>query len=113
MEFLQGWLHMDGPFSLLQYSDMLYPQYGEKFGKIIPSGVMLWLRQEAAKKLIEWEWGQAQGEQFYDCDGGGLCKVSLPHQHSYYLAHAHPDVVRHWESLVAGHPPFGYIVKDR
>ena len=25
---------------------------------------------------------------------------------------AHPDVIKHWESIIAGKVPFGYVVKD-
>jgi len=67
---------------LLNYDDMLYPQYAYKFEKTIAPDTWKAL-QEAAEKKIE--------------------------QDSEY---AHPEVMKHWKSVADGVIPFGYQVKE-
>lgn len=85
-EFLMNWYYTTNKcgMRLVDYDDMLYPQYGHKYEKTISSSVWNKLQAEAEKNLNERE-------------GGGL---------------VHPDVVAHWKSIVAGNVPFGYVVKD-
>lgn len=33
-EFIQNWMHMEGPMRLVDYKDLLFPQYADKFGAI-------------------------------------------------------------------------------
>lgn len=67
---------------IIDYDNMLYPQYEYKFDKSIPPAA--WKRiQEAAKSNLEED-----------------------------AKHAHPDVVKHWKSIVAGKVPFGFYVRD-
>jgi hypothetical protein len=33
-EFIKNWMHMDGPMRLVDYNDLLYPQYADKFNTI-------------------------------------------------------------------------------
>ncbi len=82
-EFVRRWLHIEGPVQLVQYRDMLYPQYADKFAKTIDQET--WV-QEQAKKLLE-----KDGE--------------ISSQNDYFTEHL--------KSIVAGTPPFGYQVVDR
>ena len=67
---------------IIDYDNMLYPQYEDKFDKSITPET--WKRvQEAAKSKLEKD-----------------------------AKHAHPDVVKHWQSIVDGYVPFGFYVKD-
>src|SRR5580693_3134155 len=76
-EFMSEWNGVKGPARLLKHEDMLFPQYEEKYTSI--SGETFeWLQEEAKKKLAE--------------KGDG---------------HAHPNVIAHWRSIVAGNVPFG------
>lgn len=68
---------------LINYDNMLYPQYEYKFKeKTITKGTFEALQKEAKEKLEE--------------DDG----------------FAHPAVVAHWQSIVDGEVPFGYQVKE-
>lgn len=83
-EFISHWMHYEGkPLRLINYQDMLYPQYREKFLQI-SAETWKWL-QEEAKKLIA------------TAEPDGYC---------------HPDVERHWKSIAAGVVPFGYAVEQ-
>lgn len=70
---------------LVDYDDMLYPQYESNYDKTISPAAWKSL-QEAAKEKIE-----------EDEKEGGF---------------ASPEVVQHWESIVNGTVPFGYKVKE-
>lgn len=67
---------------LVDYDEMLYPQYQYKFEKVISSSTWGLLQKEAANNL-----GRS-GD------------------------YASPEVVEHWQSIVDGKVPFGYVVKD-
>lgn len=69
---------------IIDYDNMLYPQYEDKFDKSITPEA--WKRiQEAAENLLEND-----------------------------ASHAHPNVVKHWKSIVDGKIPFGfYITEER
>jgi len=80
-EFIQRWMsYEDQPLSLLQYNNMLYPQYKEKF-TCITTHTWKWLQEQSAKNLKD--------------------KIE-----------AHPDVIKHWESIVSGKIPFGLGVRN-
>lgn len=53
-EFVRRWLQLKGPLKLIQYDDMLYPQYESKFQKVISRENADYLINEA-KKLIKEE----------------------------------------------------------
>lgn len=81
-DFIDGWgVFEKGPKKLLSYENMLYPQYGHKFDKVINEATWKWI-QESAQKLID------------DRHSG-----------------VHPAVLAHWQSIVAGNVPFGFTVK--
>lgn len=84
-EFTKRWRHLDGPARLLEYENMLYPQYEEKFNTITPE---TWkhLQAKAREELTK----HAEGK-------------SGP---------VSPAVVEHWRNILAGHPPFGFTVKE-
>jgi hypothetical protein len=82
-EFIRAWDGRESPLRLVDYGHMLYPQHASDFRPLsIPPKVWEWLQAEATKHLAN------DGER------------------------AHPDVVAHWQSIVAGIPPFGAVVKE-
>lgn len=86
-EMIEGWGAMgEGPKRLVQYSDMLYPQYNDKFQKVITKDVWKWL-QERAKEELE--------------------KTNNPD------AMVSSSVRQHWQYIVDGAVPFGYTVVER
>lgn len=83
-DFIRDWNNKDNEcgMKLVDYNDMLYPQHDYKFEKTINSSTWEALQKTAKKSLEE------------------------------RADHVHPQVKAHWESIVAGKVPFGYIVKD-
>lgn len=83
-DFIRDWnnKHNECGMKLVDYDDMLYPQHDYKFEKTIASSTWEALQKTAKKNLDERE------------------------------EHVHPAVKAHWESIVAGKVPFGYVVKD-
>lgn len=67
---------------IVDYDDMLFPQYEDKFEKTIPRHIFESLQKVAKEKLEN--------------------KVH----------HAHPLVVEHWQSIVDGKVPFGYTIEE-
>lgn len=82
-DFIRDWLfpRNECGMKIVDYDDMLYPQYWDKFEKIITKDTFEAL-QVAARKNLE------SSKQ------------------------AHPNVIAHWQSIVDGNVPFGYVVKD-
>ena len=72
---------------LIDYDDMLYPQYEDKFEKIISEDTFKSIQKCAKEKLDEEKSSDAK-------------------------FHAHPAVVAHWQSIVDGKVPFGYMLVD-
>jgi hypothetical protein len=83
-DFLRGWLYSGNEcgMKIVDYDEMLYPQYEYKYEKTIRKDTFEAL-QKAAKDRIE--------------------------KSSEYT---HPIVLKHWESIVNGNVPFGYKVKN-
>ncbi len=83
-DFVRQWSYSSNKtgMRILDYDNMLYPQYAEKFEKTIRKDTWEQLQNTAKEKL-------------QDAEG------------------VHPNVVAHWESIVNGVVPFGYIVTDR
>lgn len=84
-EFIQKWMHIKGAMRLVNYNDMLYPQYEEEFQKFISCDTANWLKETAQKKLDEIKTAD------YDVS---------------------ETVIEHWMSIAAGMIPFGYKVKE-
>ena len=66
---------------IIDYDNLLYPQYEDRFDRTINKRVWELLQKEAKEKL----------ESHQD---------------------AHPDVIEHWRSIVAGVVPFGLTVES-
>jgi len=82
-DFITGWMSWDGkPLRLIDYSELLYPQYESKFEKTIP--------KKTAEKLVD--------------EADKLLKKS-----DYPAA---PEVVAHWKRIASGKLPFGFRVED-
>jgi hypothetical protein len=79
--FIKHWMHIDSPMRLVDYQNMLYPQYEHDFEKRITKETWEWLQKEAKKKLSE-----------------PVMQIS-------------ESVGAHWSDIVAGKVPFGYIVE--
>lgn len=80
-EFARAWRGIEGDARLLEFDNMLFPQYEERFDKTLALDTWQRLQAKAAKEL------KANGDR------------------------AHPEVVAHWESIIAGKVPFGYRVE--
>ena len=82
--YIRNWekTHNKCGLRLVDYDDFLYPQYGDKYDKVISERIWAAIQEEARKLL--------------DKDEGHAC----------------PEVRQHWESIVNGVVPFGYKVKD-
>lgn len=83
-DFIRDWLYSSNQTSLkiIDYDDMLYPQYQYKYEKTIKPYVWEAIQKAAQKRLDETE------------------------------GFVHPDVLAHWKSIIAGNVPFGYKVKN-
>lgn len=82
--FVRNYLYEDNKCGLkmVDFDDMLYPQYKEHFEKVITKDVWENLQKEAKRQLAE------RGDDM------------------------HQDVRRHLQSIVAGVVPFEYTVKN-
>ena len=82
-DFIRDWSFRGNKCGLkiIDYDDMLYPQYNHKFQKTISKDTFEALQEEAENNL----------------EKGG---------------YAHPNVIKHWKSIVDGNVPFGYIIED-
>lgn len=53
-EFIRKWTHEDGPMRLIKFSDMLWPQYEQRFTtKKISRSNFKWLQERAARELAD------------------------------------------------------------
>lgn len=85
-DFIKEWMYGSNQSGLriVDYDDMLYPQYKDKFDKIISKETFECLQKAAQESLDEVKQGRE----------------------------AHPNVIKHWKSIVAGNVPFGYKIKE-
>ena len=83
-DFIKDWCYSGNKCGLriVDYDNMLYPQYDDKFEKTISPYIWDNLQKEAAINLKE------------------------------RSEHTHPRVIEHWKSIVNGNVPFGYSVKE-
>ena len=86
--FMQKWngIGEDVGLRVIDYDNMLYPQYEENFSKVMSQDVYNSLVEKARENLR----GVEDGSRPYP---------------------VHPDVIAHWQSIAEGMPPFGYSVK--
>lgn len=82
-EFIRQWMHIDGPARLIEYEDMLYPQYREKFEKIIS--------RETADLLID------KAKELLNKNKKEDVNI---------------NIWGHWITIAAGIIPFGYSIKS-
>lgn len=84
-DFVKQWSYPNNKTGLriLNYDDMLYPQYDYKFEKTITPDTWKALQEQAKKELAE--------EKGYT---------------------VHPNVISHWQSIVDGVVPYGFVVED-
>jgi hypothetical protein len=80
-EYMKHWAHISFPARLLKFEDMLYPQYKQKFDKVMDRETWSWLQDQANINL------KKEAED-----------VAI-------------EVRNHWEAIAAGRVPFGYSVK--
>lgn len=81
-EFITHWNHESNKcgMRLIDYDNFLYPQYADKFQKVISQDV--------------WNSLQTQAKTNIELSDG----------------HVHPNVLAHWQSIVDGKVPFGYTI---
>lgn len=82
-DFIRDWNYSSNKcgMKIVDYDNMLYPQYDHNFEKTISTDTWYALQEEAKKNLVETDY-------------------------------AHPNVKAHWESIVEGKIPFGYVISD-
>lgn len=82
--FIREWWYKDNKSGLkiINYDQMLYPQYEDFFEKTIGRDIFEKLQEQAKEKL--------ENED---------------------LDHVHPNVIAHWKSIVDGVVPFGYVLE--
>lgn len=82
-DFIRDWLYPSNECGMLliDFDNMLYPQYEDNFQKTINHETFEALQEKAKKLLAD-------------------------------RKAAHPEVIKHWKSIVAGKVPFGYIIKE-
>ena len=83
-DFIQGWTKTNNKcgLRLVDYDDMLFPQYNYKFDKTISNEVWKNLQKQSRELLSD------------------------------NTDYVHPHVLAHWKSIVDGKVPFGYYVTD-
>lgn len=83
-DFIRDWSFPTNKcgMKIVDYDNMLYPQYDDKFDKTISRNTWKAIQEEAAARLAE--------------------KDRM----------VHPQVTAHWQSIVDGVVPFGYEVKE-
>lgn len=86
-QFIREWNHTDNKtgMRLVDYDNMLYPQYADQFDKVISPRIMENLQTEIKKRMEENK------------------------KNGYSL---HQSIQSHWESILDGKAPFGYTVKE-
>lgn len=83
-DFIIDWMYTDNKCGLgiVDYDNMLYPQYSDKFEKTILPEIWLSIQEQAEKNLKD------------------------------STKHINPSVIDHWKSITKGIVPFGYSVKE-
>ena len=87
--FMQKWNGVGDDIGLrvIDYDNMLYPQYADYFDKTVSRDIYNSLVDKARQNLKDLESEEKS------------CSV-------------HPNVVAHWQSIAAGELPFGYSIKS-
>lgn len=84
-DFLFDWQYPSNECGLkiVNYDDMLYPSNEYKFEKVISKETFVKLQEKAKDNIA-----------------------------NKNLSHVHGKVLKHWQSIVDGNAPFGYVVKE-
>lgn len=81
-EMIKEFMGINGPAKIVDYENLLYPQYDYKFEKTISKDTWDYIVEKAKQKLAE------------DNE------------------HTHLDVLAHWQSIADGRIPFGFTLRD-
>jgi len=115
LDFIRRTRRLKGPFKLLDYSKMLYPQYRNEFYfQEINKGTWEFLEKEAKKLLYttylrhkKFRLNEKLYRRFdFTARNGG---------HSHYEGVKHPPhraVINHWMTIASGRPPFFCKIVD-
>ena len=89
LEFLMHWTYdyIKSGISIINWDNMLYPQYEDTFDKVIPKKIWENLQKEAQSRVAD----------FYDHVDTNKYIVS--------------KVIQHQKSIADGNPPFGYSIE--
>lgn len=80
-QFIKTFMHIESPLRLLNFEDLLYPQYENTF-RTISEDTWKWVQDKAKQNLIE-------------------------------HTNAANTVKTHWQSIVDGYIPFGYMIEKK
>ena len=81
-ECVHEFMMIDSPAKLVDFNNMLYPQYQDKFEKTISQETWDNLQEKVKVKLSEAD------------------------------EHTHPNILAHWKTVAAGNIPFGYAISQ-
>lgn len=89
-DFIRGYMKTGNKcgMKLVDYDDMLYPQYGHKFDKKISKETWKEIQNQAKLNLEKYE------------------------NEKVYGTYVSPSVANHWKSIVDGTVPFGFEVEE-
>lgn len=84
-QIIREWGHYESPLKLVDFNEMLYPQYEKDFQKNIRLDAFKLLQEQAKKLLLEDK-----------VRTGGASET----------------VKKHWQSIIDGEVPFGYEINE-
>lgn len=92
-DFIRHWSyeHNKCGMKLVDYDELLYPQYGYKFEKTLSPDLWKGIKEEAQRRYDEAVKDIETGKPFVASGG----------------------VLAHWKSIADGTPPFGFVVCER
>lgn len=82
-EAVKKFMSISGPARIIDYENLLYPQYARTFDKTISPETWSYVQEKAKENL-------AKGPE-----------------------HAHPNVIAHWKAIEAGKIPFDLTVREQ
>jgi hypothetical protein len=81
---------IEGPFRIVRFANLLYPQYEHSFEKRITPDSWQWMQNEARKLLAEHDRQASENPEI--------------------AAFVSRDVLEHWRAIDRGIVPFGFVV---
>ncbi len=82
-DMVKEFMSIQGAAKILDYDNLLYPQYADKFEKTLTAEIWGVTQQKAKDNLAESN------------------------------EHTNHNVISHWESIAAGELPFGFVIKQK